>query len=239
MSQTDNKLIFLIEDDDLAAFALKAFLEKRGFRVIHERGGDQALDIISRLQPDALILDCNLPGKDGFEICREVRPKYCGVILMLTARDDDVEQVLGLGLGADDYLLKPATPQIVLAHLNACLRRLGDAPSKEVASDADEYRFGQFYISSATRTVRLKGEEIFFSTVEFDLLWFLASRAGTVLSRDEITIGMRGIEYDGMNRSIDMRVSRLRKALGDDAVNPQRIKTVRGQGYLFSRTDWD
>ena len=239
MSQTDNKLIFLIEDDDLAAFALKAFLEKRGFRVIHERGGDQALDIISRLQPDALILDCNLPGKDGFEICREVRPKYCGVILMLTARDDDVEQVLGLGLGADDYLLKPATPQIVLAHLNACLRRLGDAPSKEVASDADEHRFGQFYISSATRTVRLKGDEVFFSTVEFDLLWFLASRAGTVLSRDEITIGMRGIEYDGMNRSIDMRVSRLRKALSDDAVNPQRIKTVRGQGYLFSRTDWD
>ena len=234
MSQSNEKLIVLVEDDELSAVSLKLYLEKHGFRVEHERRGDRAVERILNLQPNAVVLDGNLPGKDGFEICREVRARYAGAILMLTARDEDVEQVLGLGLGADDYLLKPATPIVVLAHINACLRRLQDVSGKET----DEYRFGQLFISRATRTVRLGSSEIMFSTVEFDLLWLLASRAGTVLSRDDITIGLRGLEYDGMNRSIDMRVSRLRKALGDDAENPQRIKTVRGKGYLFSRNDW-
>ena len=235
MSQSSEKLILLVEDDELSAVSLKLFMEKRGFRVEHERRGDRAVERIITLQPDAVVLDCNLPGKDGFDICREVRARYAGAILMLTARDEDVEQVLGLGLGADDYMLKPATPHVVMAHVSACLRRLQDAPAKE----SDDHRFGQFFISRTTRTVRLAGVEVFFSTVEFDLLWLLANRAGSVLSRDDITIGLRGVEYDGMNRSIDMRVSRLRKALGDDATTPLRIKTVRGQGYLFSRTDWD
>jgi len=234
MSQASGKVIFLVEDDELSAVSLKLYMEKHGFRVEHERHGDRAVERILNAQPDVVVLDGNLPGKDGFEICREVRARYKGVILMLTARDEDVEQVLGLGLGADDYLLKPATPIVVLAHINACLRRLQDVSGKE----ADEYRFGQFFISRTARTVHLDGNEVMFSTVEFDLLWLLASRAGNVLSRDDITIGMRGVEYDGMNRSIDMRISRLRKALGDDAENPQRIKTVRGKGYLFSRNDW-
>ena len=235
MSQASEKLILLVEDDELSAVSLKLFMEKRGFRVEHERRGDRAVERILTLKPDAVVLDCNLPGKDGFDICREVRAQFGGAILMLTARTEDVEQVLGLGLGADSYLLKPATPHLVMAHVNACLRRLQSAQEVE----SDDHRFGQFAISRATRTVRLSGEEVFFSTVEFDLLWLLASKAGNVLSRDDITIGLRGVEYDGMNRSIDMRVSRLRKALGDDAENPQRIKTVRGKGYLFSRTDWD
>jgi len=235
MTQVEEKFILLVEDDELSAVSLKLYMQKRGFRVEHERRGDRAVERIISLQPDAVVLDCNLPGKDGFDICREVRARYNGAILMLTARTEDVEQVLGLGLGADGYLLKPATPHLVLAHITACLRRLQNAPETE----PDDYRFGQFYINRATRTVRLNGNEVFFSTVEFDLLWLLASRAGSVLSRDDITIGLRGVEYDGINRSIDMRVSRLRKVLGDDADNPVRIKTVRGKGYLFSRTDWD
>ena len=235
MSQTSERLILLVEDDELSAVSLKLFMEKRGFRVEHERRGDRAVDRILSLKPDAVVLDCNLPGKDGFDICREVRGQYPGAILMLTARTEDVEQVLGLGMGADGYLIKPATPHLVMAHISALLRRPQNAQDVE----ADDHRFGQFSINRATRTVRLSGKEVFFSTVEFDLLWLLASRAGNVLSRDDLTIGLRGVEYDGMNRSIDMRVSRLRKALGDDAENPQRIKTVRGKGYLFSRTDWD
>jgi two-component system OmpR family response regulator/two-component system response regulator RstA len=235
MTQTAEKLILLVEDDELSAVSLKLYIQKRGFRVEHERRGDRAVERILSLQPDVVVLDCNLPGKDGFDICREVRSRYGGSILMLTARTEDVEQVLGLGLGADGYLLKPATPHLVLAHITACMRRTHNTPEAE----PDDHRFGQFSISRTTRTVRLGGNEVFFSTVEFDLLWLLASRAGNVLSRDDITIGLRGVEYDGINRSIDMRVSRLRKVLGDDAENPVRIKTVRGKGYLFSRTDWD
>ena len=234
MNQATGKLVLLVEDDELFAVSLKLFMEKQGFRVEHERRGDRAVARIIALKPDAVVLDCNLPGKDGFDVCREVRVRYPGVILMLTARDDDVEQVLGLGLGADDYLLKPATPHVVLAHLRACMRRQHDEPAK----GPDEYHFGRFSISRATRRVLLDEEEVEFSTAEFDLLWLLVSRAGTVLSRDDINNALRGLEHDGQNRSIDMRVSRLRKALGDDAERPVRIKTVRGKGYLFSRTDW-
>ncbi len=234
---TDNrgKRILLVEDDEIFAATLMRFLEKQGLQVQVESRGERAVQKILSLRPDAVLLDCNLPGRDGFEICREARNGYAGPIIMLTARDDDLDQVLGLGLGADDYLLKPATPHVVLAHLKACLRRFNDNPEQ----DAEEYRFGRFFISRVTRSVRLGNDEVAFSTVEFDLLWLLASRAGTVLSRDDITTSMRGIEYDGLNRSIDMRVSRLRKALGDDAESPVRIKTVRGKGYLFSRTDWE
>ncbi len=235
MTENRGKRILLVEDDEIFAATLIRFLEKQGLQVQLETRGDRAVQKILSTRPDAVLLDCNLPGRDGFEICREARAGYAGPIIMLTARDDDLDQVLGLGLGADDYLLKPATPHVVLAHIKACLRRLGDSGAQE----ADEYRFGRFFISRSTRSVRLGEDEVNFSTVEFDLLWLLASRAGNVLSRDDITTAMRGIEYDGLNRSIDMRVSRLRKALGDDAESPVRIKTVRGKGYLFSRTDWD
>ena len=235
MTENRGKRILLVEDDEIFAATLIRFLEKQGLQVQLETRGDRAVQKILSTRPDAVLLDCNLPGRDGFEICREARAGYAGPIIMLTARDDDLDQVLGLGLGADDYLLKPATPHVVLAHLKACLRRLNDNAQQE----ADEYRFGRFFISRVTRSVRLGDEEVAFSTVEFDLLWLLASRAGNVLSRDDITTAMRGIEYDGLNRSIDMRISRLRKALGDDAECPIRIKTVRGKGYLFSRTDWD
>lgn len=235
MNQATGKLVLLVEDDELFAVSLKLFMEKQGFRVEHERRGDRAVACILALKPDAVVLDCNLPGKDGFDVCREVRARYPGAILMLTARDDDVEQVLGLGLGADDYLLKPATPHVVLAHLRACMRRLHDEPAK----GPDEYHFGRFSISCATRRALLDEAEVEFSTAEFDLLWLLVSQAGTVLSRDGINNALRGLEHDGQNRSIDMRVSRLRKALGDDAERPVRIKTVRGKGYLFSRTDWN
>lgn len=235
MTENRGKRILLVEDDEIFAATLMRFLEKQGMQVQLETRGDRAVQKILSTRPDAVLLDCNLPGRDGFEICREARSGYAGPIIMLTARDDDLDQVLGLGLGADDYLLKPATPHVVLAHLKACLRRFNDSAQQE----ADEYRFGRFFISRVTRCVRLGDEEVAFSTVEFDLLWLLASRAGKVLSRDDITTAMRGIEYDGLNRSIDMRVSRLRKALGDDAESPVRIKTVRGKGYLFSRTDWD
>lgn len=230
--------VLLVEDDDLFATSIRVYLQAQGIEVEVETRGDLAVDRILSSRPDAVVLDCMLPGKDGFEVCREVRMRYTGPIMLLTARDQDIDQMLGLGLGADAYLVKPATPHVVLAHLRACLRRMqGTAQSTE--RDPDEIRFGRFFISRATRSVRLGDKDIAFSTAEFDLLWLLASRAGTVLSRDDINGAIRHIEHDGLDRSIDMRISRLRKRLGDDAEQPVRIKTVRGQGYLFSRTDWN
>jgi DNA-binding response OmpR family regulator len=236
MTIANDNLVLVVEDDELFSTMLKLCLEKQGFRVEVEQRGDRALDRIALLKPNAVVLDGNLPGKDGMDICREIRPTFRGVILMLTARDDDMDQVLGLGLGADDYLVKPVTPLVVLAHLRACLRRQEVVPAPLVRPL--ERTFGRFYISNATRTVRLDKEEIHITTAEFDLLWLLANHAGTILSRDEINTSLRNIEFDGMDRSIDMRISRLRRLLHDNPSNPMRIKTVRAKGYLFSPSDW-
>jgi len=237
MLQIERQKILLVEDDRITAFVLSQYMEKQGFAVEHEMQGDIAVGRIVETQPDAVVLDANLPGKDGFEICREVRPRYRGPIVMVTGRTEDVDHVLGLELGADDYIPKPADPRVVLAHIKALLRRTGDAAP--TIGEPIEYRFGQLRIDKQTRSVYLGSEEILFTTAEFDLLWLLASRAGNVLSRDGIMTSLRGVEHDGLDRSIDMRISRLRKRLGDDIVNPRRIKTVRAKGYLFSPTDWN
>ncbi len=228
--------ILIIEDDALWAKSLGIFLEKNGFRVDTESRGDRAVERILSTKPAVVVLDGVLPGKDGFSICREVRSGYQGIILMLTARDDDLDHVLGLELGADDYIAKPAEPRIVLARIRAHLRRLGSVGSD---STPDQFAFGKFRISRSARTVHLAGDEMSFTTAEFELLWLLASHAGTILSRDDIQSKMRGIEHDGLDRSIDMRISRLRKRLGDDAEAPTRIKTIRAKGYLFSPAAWD
>ena len=226
--------ILIVEGDTVLATVLLRILENNGFQVSLETNGARAVERIAAERPDGVILDGKLPGKDGFEVCRELRQDYRGAIIMLTGHDEDGDQVLGLEIGADDYLVKPSEPRVVLAHLKACLRRAEDQPGV-----TDELSYGKFRISRSMRSVRLGEEEIFFTTAEFDLLWLLASRAGTTLSRDQIMTGVRGIPHDGVDRSIDMRISRLRKRLGDDADHPRRIKTVRRKGYLFSRTDWE
>lgn len=226
--------VLIVEDDELFATQLAGFLEKRGYQVSVEDDGNRAVSRVLAAPPDAVILDGNLPRKDGFSVCREIRDQYSGAILMLTARDDDFDRVLGLELGADDYLIKPVEPRVVEAHLKACLRRFETRPMQEPA----ELRYGKFSINGSERVVHLDGKELVFTTAEFELLWMLAKRAGSILSRDEIMAGARGLPHDGLDRSIDMRVSRLRKRLGDDPDNPRRIKTVRGKGYLFSRNDW-
>jgi len=226
--------VLIVEDDEVWARSLGLYLEKNGFKIELESRGDLAVDRILSSKPAAVVLDCLLPGKDGFDVCRDVRTTYQGVIVMLTARDDDINQVLGLELGADDYIAKPAEPRVILARLRAHLRRAW--PMLE--SGPDQLTFGRFRISHAARTVHLGDVEISFTTAEFELLWLLASHAGAILSRDDIQSSMRGIEHDGVDRSIDMRISRLRKRLGDDAETPNHIKTIRAKGYLFSTAAW-
>lgn len=232
-----NTRILLVEDDARLAELTAEYLTKNDLTVSIEPRGDTAEARILTEQPDLVILDVMLPGKDGFEVCRAVRPQYRGVILMLTARDEDFDQILGLEMGADDYIAKPVQPRVLLARIKALLRRL-PLPG-EIASEAETMVFGQFRISQATRTASLSGASIDLTTAEFDLLWLLASHAGNVLSRDDLLQELRGIGFDGLDRSIDARISRLRKKLNDDPENPTRIKTVRGKGYLFSKHDWN
>lgn len=234
--------ILLVEDDERLANLTAEYLRKNEFEVTMEARGDTAEARILNDDPELVILDVMLPGKDGFEVCRAVREKYKGVILMLTARDEDLDQILGLELGADDYIAKPVPPRLLLARIKALLRRAPgpSSPGEDEGNpeDAAELEFGSFRISQATRSAHLGNEAIDLTTAEFDLLWLLARHAGSILSRDDLLQQLRGIGFDGLDRSIDARISRLRRKLGDDPENPTRIKTVRSKGYLFSKHDW-
>ena len=235
--------ILLVEDDERLANLTAEYLRKNDFEVLIESRGNTAQTRILDERPDLVILDVMLPGKDGFEVCRAVRPHYGGVILMLTARDEDFDQILGLERGADDYLAKPVQPRLLLARIKALLRRSPVNPSNTgnntaESSEPSELAFGRFRISQATRSTHLGDDAIDLTTAEFDLLWLLARHAGNILSRDDLLQELRGIGFDGLDRSIDARISRLRRKLGDDPENPTRIKTVRGKGYLFSKHDW-
>lgn len=240
-SQTVNPYhtILLVEDDVRLSALVVEYLEKNALKVETEFRGDTAVKRILELKPDLVVLDLMLPGLDGFEVCKRVRAGFDGPILMLTARDEDIDQVVGLEIGADDYVVKPAPPRLLLARIRALLRR--SASNDEVAqinTEKQELEFGTLKIVRNSRTVSRDDTVIEFTTTEFDLLWLLASNAGNILSRDQISETLTGIEYDGLDRSIDIRISRLRKILHDDPAKPKGIKTVRGQGYLFVADGW-
>ncbi|REC93561.1 winged helix-turn-helix domain-containing protein [Kushneria indalinina] len=230
---TANEHILIIEDDERLAALTREYLEGNGFRVSVEHDGANGVERILSLRPDLVILDLMLPGEDGLSICRRVRHQYPGPILMLTARTDDMDQVLGLEMGADDYVPKPVPPRVLLARMRALLRRADGTETAEQEETRLEFR--DLVVDSSTREAWLNGERIDLTSAEFDLLWLLASHAGRVLTREEIFSALRGIRYDGQDRSIDVRVSRIRPKIGDDPHQPQRIKTVRSKGYLFVR----
>jgi two-component system response regulator RstA len=228
--------VLIVEDDERLANLSKDYLENNGIGVHVINDGRQAISYILSSQPDLVVLDLMLPGADGLEVCREVRAEYQKPILMLTARTDDVDQVLGLEMGADDYVAKPVRPRVLLARIRALLRRKEGAGGSEGMEENDKperLNFGDLMIDNGAREVRLNGEPVDLTSAEYDLLWLLASNAGKILSREEIFERLRGIEYDGQDRSIDVRVSRIRPKVGDDPMNPKRIKTVRSKGYLF------
>lgn len=230
--------ILIVEDDERLAGLTREYLESNGMQVSVEGDGGRAVDRIKSEQPDLVILDLMLPGEDGLSVCRLVRPYYSGPIIMLTARDDDLDQVLGLEMGADDYLAKPARPRVLLARMRALLRRVKDGPETQAqkSANSDEQNrvtFANLVVDNGMREAWLDEQPIDLTSAEFDLLWLLSSNAGRVLSREEIFTALRGIEYDGQDRSIDVRISRIRPKIGDDPLQPKRIKTVRSKGYLF------
>ncbi|EAQ66175.1 Two component Transcriptional regulator, Winged helix family protein [Marinomonas sp. MED121] len=235
MSAEESQSILIVEDDERLALLTKEYLQKNGYQVEVEADGSRAITRIIETQPSLVILDLMLPGADGFTVCRSVREGYKAPILMLTARSDDVDQILGLEIGADDYVSKPVKPRVLLARVQSLLRRSIMDVGKQTGGNQGEQNltFGPLVIDNTRREAWVHGEEIELTSAEFDLLWLLASNAGRILSREEIFGELRGIEYDGQDRSVDVRISRIRSKIGDDPVHPRRIKTIRSKGYLF------
>ena len=227
--------VLLVEDDARLADLTCRYLEQNGLTTAIESRGDAAVGRFKKERPRVVLLDLMLPGQDGISVCQELRTFFDGPILMLTAKGADIDQVVGLSAGADDYVTKPADPMVLLARIRALLRRAETAPSPSPQQDIiiDGLR-----VSPAAQQVWLHGEEVSLSTQEIELLTMLARNAGVVLSRDELFRATRGIDYDGFDRSIDVRISKLRKKLDDDGLSPHRIKTVWGKGYLLVPDAW-
>lgn len=233
--------ILVVEDDPKLAGQIGRFLESYHYQVRIEQRGDRALNTIPQWQPDLVVLDLMLPGADGFEVCRAVRAGYRGAILMLTASEDDMDHVAGLELGADDFLIKPVHPRVLLAHIRLLLRRASGAQNGVAGaedSQSRQRRFGGLTLHTLQRRVELDGEDVILTPAEFDVLLLLATHADQIVSRDAILQTLRGIEYDGLDRSVDVKVSALRRKLGDNLRQPRRIITVRSKGYLLVADAW-
>lgn len=228
--------ILLVEDDRRLADLTAEYFEQNGLSVAIESRGDRALARFATEKPRVVLLDLMLPGEDGLTICRELRETFDGPILIFTARDSDIDQVIGLEAGADDYVTKPVDPMVLLARTRALLRRV-ESLDKPAHSGGDIV-LGGLCISPSAQEVVLDGRPVQLTTHEFELLLLLARHSGAVLSRDDIFHNLRGIDYDGLDRSIDGRISKLRKKLGDSATEPTRIKTVWGKGYLLVPDAW-
>ena len=219
--------VLLLDDDERLGALLTEYLERFGFAVRAFAHPRPALRALESDPPDVLILDVMLPDMDGFTVCRKVRESSAVPIIMLTARGEVTDRVVGLELGADDYLPKPFEPRELVARIQAVLRRGAPVEGREVV------RVGPLEISWAKRSARLAGQDLGLTTAEFELLGLLVRARGRVLSRERILEATRGLDWESYDRSIDVLVSRLRHKLGDEAKRPNMIRTVRGVGYCF------
>lgn len=229
MASNATPLVLLVEDDLRLAELVRTYLHSKGFRVIVEHRGDRVIGHLQSEAPDLVVLDLGLPGRDGFAVCKDLRAASDLPILIVTARDNDIDHVLGLEIGADDYVVKPVEPRVLVARIHALLRRSRTAAPVEPRI----LKFGELTINATARSVAIGGNDVVLSSTEFDLLFFLACRAGEIQSRETLYLQLYKREYDGLDRTLDVRISHLRKKLGDaDALD--RIRTVWGHGYLFS-----
>jgi len=222
--------ILLIEDDPRLAEMVTAYLGEAGFRITHAPTGHAGITLASRDAFDALILDLMLPDMDGLDVCRRIRARAGTPILMLTARGDAMDRVVGLEMGADDYLPKPFEPRELLARLKAILRRASSE------STADILRFERLEIDTGALEARLDGTACDLTSYQFALLLVLARHAGRVLSREMIMDLMKNERLEAFDRSIDVHISRIRAAIEDDPKKPRRVITVRGAGYVFAKS---
>jgi two-component system, OmpR family, phosphate regulon response regulator OmpR len=226
--------LLIIDDEARLAAMVSDYLAAAGFAVDRRFTGRDGLDALERETYDAVILDVMLPDIDGFEICRRIRARATTPILMLTARGEDTDRIVGLEIGADDYLPKPFNPRELQARIRAIMRRGRLPPSENRA-----LRFGRLLIDRESRAVRLDGEAKTLTSHQFDLLVALAENAGRVLNRERLMDLVKGEELEAFDRSIDVHISRIRLAIEDDPKHPRRIITVRGAGYVFAKKQDD
>ncbi len=228
--------LLLIEDDVRLASLVRDYLSQENFDVSVQHKGDVAVAGFDASAVDIIVLDLMLPGMNGLQVCTQLRKTFSGPILILTAKSSDIDHVMGLELGADDFVTKPVEPPVLLARLRALLRR---TQAVQRPAENQVLSFGRLTVNLQSHQVIYDGAEVDLTTQEFELLSFLARNAGTVLSRDTIYNNIRGIEYDGLDRTVDVRISRLRKKLHDNPEHPYRIRTIWGKGYLFVVNAWD
>ncbi len=219
--------LLIVEDDLSLSEWIQEYLTNHNYQVSVINSGGRAVDAIRQLRPDLVVLDIELPEKNGFDICKEARQFYSCPILMITASCDEMDEVLSLELGADDYLSKPLRPRAMLARIQSLLRR------PVVDNTVGQLQLDRLLLDNTAKSIRYDGDAITVTVKEFDVLWFLASKTGQVVSRTDLVSQLRGLDYDGFDRSIDIRISRLRKKLISANV-PVKISTIWGQGYLFS-----
>lgn len=220
--------LLVVEDDEALSTLISRFLIQAGYSVEVVHRGDIAVSHIIEYQPHLVLLDLMLPGMSGIEVCKRVRDKYNGYILMLTAKSSEASQLLGFEVGADDYVIKPVRPNILVARVKAHLRHLSSTlQTVELPLRIDD----------SSRTVFVYGKDLKLTTSEFDLLAFLFEHQGQTLTRQELYFSLRGIDYDGLDRSIDLRISKLRSHLRTMGLTQEVIKTVHGRGYHFIPLD--
>jgi DNA-binding response OmpR family regulator len=221
----DSGTVVVVEDDPHIADLVDLYLRRDGYRVLLAGDGEKGLEIFRQEDPSIVILDVGLPGaRDGFEVCREIRARSSVPVLFLTARDDEVDRILGLELGADDYLAKPFSPRELVARVRAILRRTREGPAPQ-----DVIALGALEVDLRRREARQAGDVVALTTREFDLLAFLANNVGLALSRQQLLDGVWGTDWYGDARTVDVHVAQLRKKLGSDLP----LATVWGVGYRF------
>ncbi len=222
---TENGTVVVVEDDPNIADLVDLYLRREGFRVLLASVGEKGLELWRQEDPWMVVLDVGLPGPlDGYDVCREIRGRSAVPVLFLTARDDEVDRILGLELGADDYLVKPFSPRELVARVRAVLRRTREGPAPQ-----DVVTVGELEVDMRRREVRCAGEVVGLTTREFDLLAFLAANAGLALSRQQLLDGVWGSDWYGDERTVDVHVAQLRKKLGPELT----LATVWGVGYRF------
>lgn len=225
--------ILIIDDDDRLAAMLQSYLTARGFVAEHRSDAQAGLMALGARDYQAVVLDVMLPDLDGFETCKRIRATSDIPVLMLTARGEETDRIVGLELGADDYLPKPFNPRELLARLRAILRRRVSQP----AARSDVLRFGPLEIDKNAHVVRVNGEAKALTSHQFALLCVLAERAGRVQTREQLMEAVRGEPHDPLDRSIDVHISRIRSLIEEDARHPRWIRTVRAAGYVFASGD--
>ena len=230
---TTQQKILLVEDDITLANWVSEYLIEQGFIVQHVDRGDLVINALKTFAADIVLLDVMLPGLNGIEVCRLIRENSQIPIIMLTARADEFDEVIGLEAGANDYVIKPVRPRALLARITGALKN-NHAPVKKT----NEIQHGSLFINEEAKRVTYQGKEIELSTSLFSFLLYLATNAGQVVDRDSVFKALKSREYDGQDRRFDVMLSTLRKVFNDDPQKPKKFKTVWGKGYLFVSDAW-